>query len=130
MSPIRARSSKKPTDQRIGGHRSVDRWFLPIALAFRENFPAKTAEVLADLAGLKKVRPAELWLSGRRAPNGEALARLIASKHGDLVIRALTAGSGQVWVKRHLRIEQLAKARAEVEAATRRLAEAERGIEP
>lgn len=82
------------------------------------------------MAGLRKVRPAELWLDGSRAPSGEALARMIASEHGDLVIRALTQGSGQVWVRRHRRIETLAQARAELEAAQRRLSEAERGIEP
>ncbi|WP_354099616.1 MULTISPECIES: hypothetical protein [unclassified Bradyrhizobium] len=125
-----ARLAKKPTDQLIGKDRPVDRWFLPIALTFRKNFPQKTAEVLADMAGLRDVRPAELWLEGRRAPSGEALARMIISAHGDLVIRALTQGCGQAWVKRHRRIESLAAARADVEAAQRRLAEAERGIEP
>ncbi|PPQ17940.1 hypothetical protein CV770_18410 [Bradyrhizobium sp. AC87j1] len=85
---------------------------------------------MADIAGLRDVRPAELWLDGSRAPSGAALARMIASAHGDLVIRALTSGSGQTWVKRHRRIENLAAARAEVEAAQRRLADAERGIEP
>lgn len=122
--------AKNPTDQAIGKDRSVDRWFLPIALTFRKKFPQKTAEVLADLAGLRDVRPAELWLDGSRAPSGEALARMIVSAHGDLVIRALTQGCGQAWVKRHRRIESLAAARADVEAAQRRLAEAERGIEP
>ncbi|WBL75627.1 hypothetical protein I3J27_21580 [Bradyrhizobium xenonodulans] len=130
MSPIRTQQSKQCPDQPIGKDRSPDRWFLPIALTFRKNFPKKTAEVLADIAGLRDVRPAELWLDGSRAPSGEALARMIASAHGDLVIRALTHGSGQAWVKRHRRIENLAAARAEVEAAQRRLAEAERGIEP
>ncbi|WP_146101304.1 hypothetical protein [Bradyrhizobium sp. AC87j1] len=130
MSPIRRQQSKQRPDQPIGKDRSPDRWFLPIALTFRQNFPKKTAEVLADIAGLRDVRPAELWLDGSRAPSGAALARMIASAHGDLVIRALTSGSGQTWVKRHRRIENLAAARAEVEAAQRRLADAERGIEP
>jgi len=121
--------SKSATDQSTGKDRSIDRWFLPIALTFRKNFPKKTAEVLAGIAG-RDVRLAELWLAGDRAPNGEALARMIASSHGDLVIRAITQGSGQVWVKRHLRVEQLARARADLEAAQRALAEAERGIEP
>ncbi|MCK1669409.1 hypothetical protein [Bradyrhizobium sp. 153] len=126
----RAELAKKPADQPIGKDRSADRWFLPIALIFRKNFPKKTAEVLADMAGLRDVRPAELWLDGSRAPSGEALARMIASAHGDLVIRALTAGCGQTWVKRHRRIETLAAARADLAAAQRRLAEAEQGIEP
>jgi len=130
MSPNLTKQSKRRRDQPIGKDRSADRWFLPIALTFRKNFPNKTAEVLADIAGLRDVRPAELWLEGRRAPSGEALARMIASAHGDLIIGALTSGSGQTWVKRLRRIENLAAARAELDAAQRRLAEAERGIEP
>ena len=128
LSGAAAAKSKKPTDHSIGQDRSTDRWFLPIARIFRENFPRKTAGVLAELAG-RDIRLAELWLAGDRSPNGEALARMIASRHGNLVIQALTRGSGQVWVRRHLRIEQLAQARADIEAAQRRLAEAERGIE-
>ncbi|ODM77770.1 hypothetical protein [Bradyrhizobium elkanii] len=122
-----ARPAKNGTDKLIGKHRRSHRWFEPIALTFRHNFPKKTAEVLADLAG-RDVRVAEIWLSGTGSPNGEALARLIDSKHGDLVVQALTGGSRHSWVARYERTQEIAKARDELEAAQRRLASLERGL--
>lgn len=70
------------------------------------------------------------WKTGRHAPDSEALIALLNSDVGDEIIRILTRNNNQPWAKALRRTHEIAKTRADIEAAQRRLADLERGLVP
>lgn len=134
QSPARAKRQKSPpinrsadTDKKIGRCRSGDRWFDAVIDELTLIFPRKLAFELAMRAGRPK-RVVELWLEGRAAPNGEALAALIRSDIGDRVLLALTAGCNHPWADNVRATHEIARLRKQQAESARRLAELERGI--
>jgi hypothetical protein len=103
--------SKHPTRTDAGGFE----WFDAIARELKDLFPRKTAVETAFRAGCD-VSNAEPWLSGKTAPNGEALARLLCSDVGDRLHVALIENVHTRWAEQR---------RAELEAAQLRQQQAE-----
>lgn len=126
-SPTRAKLSKNGTDQSIGKDRSADRWFAPVIAALSREFPKKLAHVLADHS-CRPLRVCELWLQGRQYPNGEALANLIRSPIGRIVVAALTADCDFEWVAADRRVRRIAKLRKMKAELDRELREQEEGF--
>jgi hypothetical protein len=134
QSPTCAKRQKSPpikrsadTDNSIGKCRSGGHWFDAVIDELTPIFPRKLAFELAMRAGRPK-RVVELWLEGRAAPNGEALASLIRSDVGDRVLLALTAGCSHPWADNVRATHEIARLRKQQAESARRLAELERGI--
>lgn len=123
----RAKLSKPPTDKKIGRTRSFDRWFDPVIDELSLIFPHKLALELAVRARRPK-RVCELWMQGRSAPNGEALAALICSDVGDRVLLSLTARCPHPWAENNRAVHEISKLRKQQAEADRRLKALEQGI--
>ncbi|MCB1394273.1 hypothetical protein, partial [Nitrobacter sp.] len=93
-------------DHSIGKYRSIDRWFSRVVDALRREHPAKLAQLLADYTHRDK-RVCELWLAGAQSPNGAALASLIRSPIGRIVLDAITAGAEAEWIARDRKARRL-----------------------
>lgn len=126
-SPIRASLSKNGADHSIGKHRSIDRWFEPVIAELARIFPKKLANELS-IRARRDPRVCELWMSGDRSPNGEALAALICSDVGDIVVQALTAECPHPWAENARAVREISKLRKQQADAARRLALLEQGI--
>lgn len=126
-SPIRAKTSKTGTDHSIGRDRSSDRWFEPVIAELARIFPKKLAAELA-LRAHRPARVCELWLQGRQSPNGAALASLICSDVGDVVVQALTAECQHPWAENARAVREISRLRKQQADAARRLALLEQGI--
>ena len=122
-----AKSAKKRTDQLTGKDRPVDRFFDPVIDELRLLFPKKLAPALAFHSGCHQ-RICELWLEGKRQPGGPALAALLNSEIGDIVLLALTKGSKHAWRANINTTTQIAKLRREQRDAAARLASLEMEI--
>lgn len=105
-SPTNAKLSKTGADHSIGKYRSIDRWFSRVVDALRREHPDKLAQMLADYAQ-RPQRVCELWLAGRQSPNGAALASLLRSPIGGIVLEAITAGAEAEWIARDRRARRL-----------------------
>ncbi len=105
-SPTNGKLSKTGTDHSIGKYRSIDRWFSRVVDALRREHPDKLAQTLADYAQ-RPQRVCELWLAGRQSPNGAALASLIRSPIGRIVLDAITAGAEAEWIARDRKARRL-----------------------
>ena len=119
-----AKSAKIRSDSRIGKDRSVDRFFDPVIEQLRQLFPTKLAPALAFHSGCHQ-RICELWLEGKRQPGGPALAALLNSEIGDVVLLALTRGCGHAWRSNINTTTQIARLRREQRDAAARLASLE-----
>jgi hypothetical protein len=127
MSPTRAGTSKKGTDEKIGRSRRSHLWFAPVIADLRGIFPKKLAQNLASRAG-RHTRICEFWIAGTGAPDGEALARLICSDIGDRVLDALTADCKHPWAENVRRTHEVARLRKQAAETARRLAALEEGL--
>jgi hypothetical protein len=119
-----AKSAKNETDKRIGKDRYVDRYFQPVIDELGLIFPKKLAQVLALHSG-KSQRVCELWLEGKTAPGGDALAALICSEIGDTVLLALTKGCDHAWLRNIRTTNEIAKLRRQQRDSAARLASLE-----
>lgn len=122
-----AKPAKSATDNAIGKGRASHQWFAPVLEAFAQKFPRKTALELALRSG-RHVRVCEIWLSGKGAADGPALAALICSDQGDLVLDALTARCGHAWAENARATREISKLRKQQAEAADRLAALERGM--
>lgn len=121
------RSNKAP-DKVIGTSRAGHRFFEPVLVALEKKFPKKCAQELA-LRAKRSERVCEIWIARRGTPDGGALACLIDSDVGDIVMLALTKNSKQPWVKALRRHHEIASLRTVQVEAARRLAALELGAE-
>jgi hypothetical protein len=101
MGAAYAKPGKRPkpaTDEVIGKSRRSLRWIVPVMADFKKRFPHGAAAELAYRSG-RSVRICETWLSGKGAPDGEAIHRLQNSDVGDLIWLAMTRGNPHPWAK-------------------------------
>ena len=87
--------------------------------AVRGALPRKTALELALRSGASP-RSAETWLAGKGAPNAEALAALLRSDLGLIVLEAIMAGAAPPWwgaLRRQIAISRLRRAQVEHQRA-------------
>lgn len=122
-----AKPAKSGTDSGIGKDRSCHQWFAPVLEEFCRIFPKKTPTHIASRAG-RSIRVCEIWLSGKGAPDGIALARLIRSDVGDRVLLALTADCQHAWAENVRTTHEISKLRKQQAEAAARLAALERGM--
>lgn len=121
-------SAKKAGDENLGKNRRDHRWFAPVLVDLRKVFKQKLAAELALVAN-RSTRVCEDWIAvpPRGAPDGEALAALINSRIGDVVLLALSRSCGHPWrqkLNRQIEISQLLDQQRETAA---RLAALQRG---
>ena len=122
-----AKVAKSPTDDLIGKRRSCHRWFEPVIDDLRLIFPHKCSTETAYHSG-RSVRVCEIWLSGKGAPDGAALAALLRSPIGDRVHAALIRGVTLDWADNFRSVSEISKLRKEQAASNKRLAALEQGI--
>jgi hypothetical protein len=124
--PKRTRA-KAGAEESFGKRRSDHRWFRPVLAELKRIFPRKLAQELAVIAN-RSERICEVWISGKGAPDGEALAALLNSKHhGRRIWQALTADNPHPWraqLNRQIEIWELLELQ---QATARRLEALERG---
>jgi hypothetical protein len=94
-----AASAKSPAAKVSGKSRSDHRWFLPVLVELKLIFPQKFPENVGALAN-RHPRICDTWKARRGAPDGEAMASLLNSVHGDRLWLALTNASPHAWRKR------------------------------
>jgi hypothetical protein len=104
-------SAKAGAEENLGTSRRDHRWFAPVLAELRKVFRQKLAAELALIAN-RSTRVCEDWIATppRGAPDGEALAALLNSRIGDVVLLALTRSCAEPWRKklhRQLEIAQL-----------------------
>lgn len=110
--------AKTAAAKNSGKSRRDCQWFAPVLLELKRAFPQKLAAELALITN-RHQRVCELWISGRGAPDGEALTALQNSRLGDRVFLALTRGCAEPWRKRlnrQIEISQLREAQRETAA--------------
>ena len=122
-----AKPAKSRTDKAIGKDRACHQWFAPVLAEICRIFPKKTPTHLSSRSGVS-IRVCEIWLSGKGAPGGPALARLIRSDVGDRVLLALTADCQHGWAENVRATHEISQLRKQQAAQAARLAELERGM--
>lgn len=123
----RSAASAKAAPAKVSGKsRSDHRWFFPILAELHKIFPEKFPENVALLAN-RHTRICETWKGKKGAPDGEALARLLNSDHGDRLWLALTKGSAHAWRKNLNKQIEISQLRDQQRETARRLEALERG---
>lgn len=116
--------SKNGTRMDAGGLSGGAAWFGPIADELKDIFTRKAAGETAFRGGCD-VSTAERWLSGKTAPSGEGLARLLCSDVGDRLHAALIENVHTPWAEQRRSEREEARLRQQQAEITRRLAQIE-----
>lgn len=118
--------SKKATRADAGKIPHACGWFQSVIDDLGPFFRRNLAVEISSRAG-RSVSVAERWISGKGAPDGEALATLLNSDIGDRVWLAMTRSSLHPWRKRLKRQIEISELRDQQRETARRLEALERG---